>query len=65
MSPCQPTCSEPSAPINCPYSAREGCVCPPGQITEGDQCVGVEQCGCTDFGGESREVCGSIITGIY
>ena len=56
MSPCQPTCTDPSAPITCPYSAREGCVCPPGHVLRGDECVDVEQCGCTDSESIHREV---------
>ena len=51
MSPCQPTCSDATAPLKCTYSTREGCVCPQGQLEHEDGCVDADICGCRDNSG--------------
>jgi len=48
---CTPTCGTlrwllPNA--RCTVRDREGCVCPAGQVLEGNQCIPVEDCGCVD-----------------
>ncbi|XP_051523541.1 alpha-tectorin-like [Myxocyprinus asiaticus] len=47
---CPATCSNPSAPINCPLPNQESCICDAGYILSAGQCVPLQQCGCT-FGG--------------
>ncbi|KAK2876066.1 hypothetical protein Q8A67_020162 [Cirrhinus molitorella] len=43
---CPATCSNPSAPINCPLPNQESCVCDNGYILSAGQCVPEANCGC-------------------
>jgi len=51
---CQPTCTY--APIICSVPAHEGCMCDPGYVWKGKECVKEELCGCIDDLGELRNV---------
>ncbi|XP_077065364.1 alpha-tectorin-like isoform X1 [Siphateles boraxobius] len=44
---CPATCSNPSAPINCPLPNQESCICDNGYILSAGQCVPEMDCGCT------------------
>ncbi|XP_059388909.1 alpha-tectorin-like [Carassius carassius] len=43
---CPATCSNPSAPINCPLPNQESCFCDDGLILSAGQCVPEANCGC-------------------
>uniref|UniRef100_A0A673IJP5 VWFD domain-containing protein n=1 Tax=Sinocyclocheilus rhinocerous TaxID=307959 RepID=A0A673IJP5_9TELE len=43
---CPATCSNPSAPINCPLPNQESCICDDGYILSTGQCVPEANCGC-------------------
>ena len=46
--PCPATCGGQMIQTNCSDSACiETCVCPDGQVLDGDRCVDPSQCGCT------------------
>nr|XP_055031164.1 alpha-tectorin isoform X1 [Misgurnus anguillicaudatus] len=44
---CPATCSDPSAPMNCPLPNQESCVCDDGYILSAGTCVPEAACGCT------------------
>ncbi|XP_073723307.1 alpha-tectorin [Misgurnus anguillicaudatus] len=44
---CPATCSDPSAPINCPLPGQESCICDDGYILSAGTCVPEAACGCT------------------
>ncbi|XP_067285886.1 alpha-tectorin-like [Pseudorasbora parva] len=44
---CPATCSNPSAPINCPLPNQESCICNYGYVLSAGQCVPQVNCGCT------------------
>ncbi|TRY83024.1 hypothetical protein DNTS_007642 [Danionella cerebrum] len=44
---CPGTCSNPSAPMNCPLPNQESCICDPGYILSAGSCVPQANCGCT------------------
>ncbi|XP_062843713.1 alpha-tectorin-like [Trichomycterus rosablanca] len=44
---CPATCSDPSAPANCPLQNRESCICDPGYVLSAGECVPQSSCGCT------------------
>ncbi|XP_048026223.1 LOW QUALITY PROTEIN: alpha-tectorin-like [Megalobrama amblycephala] len=44
---CPATCSNQSAPINCPLPRQESCICDDGYILSAGQCVPEVNCGCT------------------
>ncbi|CAM4711688.1 unnamed protein product [Leuciscus chuanchicus] len=44
---CPATCSNPSAPMNCPLPNQESCICDPGYILSAGECVPEANCGCT------------------
>ncbi|XP_073684023.1 IgGFc-binding protein [Garra rufa] len=43
---CPATCSNPSAPMNCPLPSQESCICDPGYILSAGECVPEANCGC-------------------
>ncbi|XP_016381115.1 alpha-tectorin-like [Sinocyclocheilus rhinocerous] len=43
---CPVTCSNPSAPMNCPLPSQESCICDPGYILSAGECVPEANCGC-------------------
>ncbi|KAH0626046.1 hypothetical protein JD844_000749 [Phrynosoma platyrhinos] len=59
--PCGPACPAtcPDAPSQDSCSSLpcvEGCVCDEGRVLSGDQCVPIDQCGCTDTSGQYHPV---------
>ncbi|XP_073722617.1 alpha-tectorin-like [Misgurnus anguillicaudatus] len=44
---CPATCSDPSAPMNCPLPGQESCICDDGYILSAGTCVPEAACGCT------------------
>ncbi|KAG7492169.1 hypothetical protein MATL_G00012210 [Megalops atlanticus] len=44
---CPATCSNPSAPSNCPIPSQESCICDAGFVLSAGECVPTGQCGCT------------------
>uniref|UniRef100_A0A3B4BRA6 Alpha-tectorin-like n=1 Tax=Pygocentrus nattereri TaxID=42514 RepID=A0A3B4BRA6_PYGNA len=44
---CPATCSNPSAPVNCPLPSQESCVCDTGYVLSAGACVSLASCGCT------------------
>ncbi|XP_017538296.1 alpha-tectorin-like [Pygocentrus nattereri] len=44
---CPATCSNPSAPVNCPMPNKESCVCDTGYVLSAGACVSLASCGCT------------------
>ncbi|XP_077089441.1 alpha-tectorin-like isoform X1 [Siphateles boraxobius] len=44
---CPATCSNPSAPMNCPLPNQESCICDHGYILSAGECVPEANCGCT------------------
>ncbi|XP_062843794.1 alpha-tectorin-like [Trichomycterus rosablanca] len=44
---CPATCSDPSAPFNCPLQHQESCICDPGYVLSAGECVPQSSCGCT------------------
>ncbi|KAL6460893.1 hypothetical protein MHYP_G00308590 [Metynnis hypsauchen] len=44
---CPATCSNPSAPVNCPLPNQESCVCDAGYVLSAGACVSLASCGCT------------------
>jgi len=55
-SPCPPTCSNPNAPKTCERPTVEGCMCKPGTILSGKECVKMAECACTDEHGSYHKV---------
>ncbi|XP_061446246.1 zonadhesin [Rhineura floridana] len=54
---CPATCRDPAFNTSCPnLLCVEGCVCDKGYILSGDQCVPLDQCGCTDPSGQYHPV---------
>ncbi|XP_053116834.1 zonadhesin [Hemicordylus capensis] len=55
---CPATCTDPATSQNSCSGVPcvEGCVCDEGYLLSGDQCVPVEQCGCTDASGQYHPV---------
>eukprot|EP00058_Branchiostoma_floridae_P004563 XP_002590051.1 hypothetical protein BRAFLDRAFT_129759 [Branchiostoma floridae] len=49
-SACPATCSNTDAPRLCPHACVEGCECDEGHVLSGQDCVPMEQCGCTVYG---------------
>ncbi len=45
-SSCEVTCHSLAPPAGCRSPCMEGCVCDPGYIRSGEQCVPLSQCGC-------------------
>ena len=45
---CPATCADESAPEKCNLPPVSGCVCRPGYLRDGDDCVKPEMCGCPD-----------------
>lgn len=43
---CPATCSNSSAPTNCPLPSQESCICDPGYILSAGECVPEANCGC-------------------
>ncbi|KAA0724935.1 Alpha-tectorin Precursor [Triplophysa tibetana] len=44
---CPATCTDTSAPMNCPLPNQESCICDVGYIVSAGTCVPVADCGCT------------------
>ncbi|XP_076864065.1 IgGFc-binding protein-like [Brachyhypopomus gauderio] len=44
---CPATCSNPSAPVNCPLPNQESCICDAGYVLSAGECVPQANCGCT------------------
>ncbi|KAA0724885.1 IgGFc-binding protein [Triplophysa tibetana] len=44
---CPATCTDPSAPMNCPLHNQESCICDAGYILSAGTCVPESDCGCT------------------
>ncbi|XP_057213803.1 alpha-tectorin-like [Triplophysa rosa] len=44
---CPATCTDPSAPMNCPLPNQESCICDAGYILSAGTCVPEADCGCT------------------
>ncbi|XP_049329391.1 alpha-tectorin-like [Astyanax mexicanus] len=44
---CPATCSNPTAPINCPLPNQESCICDAGYVLSAGECVSQANCGCT------------------
>ncbi|KAI4881806.1 hypothetical protein NFI96_003653 [Prochilodus magdalenae] len=44
---CPATCSNPSAPLNCPLPSQESCICDSGYVLSAGVCVPLANCGCT------------------
>ncbi|XP_049331705.1 alpha-tectorin-like [Astyanax mexicanus] len=44
---CPATCSNPTAPVNCPLPNQESCICDAGYVLSAGECVSQANCGCT------------------
>ncbi|XP_036420923.1 alpha-tectorin-like [Colossoma macropomum] len=44
---CPATCSNPSAPVNCPLPSQESCICDAGYVLSAGECVPQANCGCS------------------
>lgn len=47
---CGGTCASFISPLTCPESCFEGCQCDDGFVSDGVQCVRLENCGCVHNG---------------
>jgi len=55
-SPCPATCANPDAPKKCERPNVEGCMCKPGTVLSGKECVKKTECACTDKRGSYHKV---------
>ncbi|XP_042331860.1 zonadhesin isoform X2 [Sceloporus undulatus] len=54
---CPATCRDAPSQDSCSgLPCVEGCVCDEGRVLSGDQCVPIDQCGCTDTSGQYHPV---------
>ncbi|XDV18475.1 hypothetical protein PO909_024166 [Leuciscus waleckii] len=61
-SACPASCQDPGSEGTCTEPCVEGCVCDPGFVLSGDQCVPFKECGCTDKDNNYRPVGDSWFT---
>ncbi|XP_051755695.1 zonadhesin, like isoform X34 [Ctenopharyngodon idella] len=61
-SACPASCQDPGTEGTCTEPCVEGCVCDPGFVLSGDECVPFSDCGCTDRDNNYRPVGNSWFT---
>lgn len=59
-SACPASCQDPGSESTCTEPCVEGCVCDPGFVLSGDECVPFRECGCTDKNNNYRPVSWSL-----
>ncbi|PIK34073.1 putative zonadhesin, partial [Apostichopus japonicus] len=59
---CPAVCNDLNTPSSCPYPCIETCLCPDGQVLDGDTCVDIASCGCIDENGSYRSAGDSYVT---
>ncbi|XP_067299058.1 zonadhesin, like isoform X1 [Pseudorasbora parva] len=59
---CPASCQDPGSEGTCTKPCVEGCVCDPGFVLSGDECVPFSECGCTDRNNNYRPVGDSWFT---